>query len=83
MGEDKSITSVDVELVSTDLEARRKVKGQIHWISPDDSIDCEVRLYERLFTVEDPSAVDDLLSVVNKESLVVKKRVKIPKRIFD
>ncbi|MFA6309432.1 MAG: glutamine--tRNA ligase/YqeY domain fusion protein [Clostridia bacterium] len=32
----------------------RKVKGTIHWVSAHDAIDAEVRLYDRLFTVENP-----------------------------
>ena len=33
----------------------RKVKSTIHWVSADYAIDSEVRLYDRLFTVEDPA----------------------------
>jgi len=33
----------------------RKVKSTIHWVSADHAIDAEVRLYDRLFTVEDPA----------------------------
>ncbi len=33
----------------------RKVKGTIHWVSKDDAIDATVRLYDRLFNVENPS----------------------------
>ena len=33
----------------------RKVKGTIHWVSANHSIDATVRLYERLFNVENPS----------------------------
>jgi glutaminyl-tRNA synthetase len=36
----------------------RKVKGTLHWVSADHAIDAEVRLYERLFTKEDPDDVD-------------------------
>jgi glutaminyl-tRNA synthetase len=32
----------------------RKVKGTIHWVSEDDSVPCEVRLYDRLFKTEHP-----------------------------
>jgi glutaminyl-tRNA synthetase len=52
----------------------RKVQGTIHWVSARHAIDCEVRLYDRLFTVPDPDAVEerkDFLSVINPESLVV------------
>ncbi len=59
--------------------AARKVKGTLHWVSVKDSIDAEVRLYNRLFTVEDPSgAVDvDFRSLLNPESEVVISHAKV------
>ena len=52
----------------------RKVKGTIHWAGPN-AFKAEVRLYDRLFTVEDPAAVSDeeFPSVINKYSLIVLK----------
>jgi glutaminyl-tRNA synthetase len=47
----------------------RKVQGTIHWVSAKHAIDCELRLYERLFTIPDPDDVDDFMAVVNPESL--------------
>jgi glutaminyl-tRNA synthetase len=37
----------------------RRVKGTIHWVSADHAVDAEVRLYDRLFTVEDPAAEEE------------------------
>jgi glutaminyl-tRNA synthetase len=37
----------------------RKVKSTIHWVSAEHAIDAEVRLYDKLFTVEDPDRVAD------------------------
>jgi glutaminyl-tRNA synthetase len=37
----------------------RSVKGTIHWVSAEHAVKAEVRLYDRLFTVEDPDADDD------------------------
>jgi glutaminyl-tRNA synthetase len=37
----------------------RKVKSTIHWVSAEHAIDAEVRLYDTLFTREDPNQVDD------------------------
>jgi glutaminyl-tRNA synthetase len=51
--------------------ADRKVKGTIHWVSATKSIDAEVRLYDRLFTVPEPAAQEDFLKVVNPNSLEV------------
>jgi len=52
----------------------RKVQGTIHWVSASHAIDCDLHLYDKLFTIPDPDAVEegqDFLSVVNPESLVV------------
>jgi glutaminyl-tRNA synthetase len=48
----------------------RRVKGTIHWVSADHALDAEVRLYDRLFSVEDPSA-DDWKDHLNPNSLEV------------
>jgi glutaminyl-tRNA synthetase len=37
----------------------RKVKSTIHWVSAAHAIDAEVRLYDKLFTKEDPNQVDE------------------------
>ena len=47
----------------------KKVKGTIHWVSAEHAIDAEVRLYDRLFTVAEPGAVEDFLALVNPNSL--------------
>ncbi|MEX2454203.1 MAG: glutamine--tRNA ligase/YqeY domain fusion protein [Rhodospirillaceae bacterium] len=49
----------------------RKVKGTLHWVSAAHAIEAEVRLYEPLFTAEDPMAADDFLSTLNPDSLEV------------
>jgi len=51
--------------------ADKKVKGTIHWVSATECVSAEVRLYDRLFTVAEPSAEDDFLKVVNPKSLEV------------
>jgi glutaminyl-tRNA synthetase len=48
----------------------RKVKATLHWVSAAHAIPAEVRLYDRLFTVENPSG-DDYLSTLNPQSLDV------------
>ena len=53
-------------------EGRTKPKGIIHWVSAPHALDVEVRLYERLFTEEQPDAGDaDFLTFMNPESLKV------------
>jgi glutaminyl-tRNA synthetase len=50
----------------------RKVKGTIHWVSADHAVQAEVRLYDRLFTVENPGDVENgCESVLNPDSLEV------------
>jgi glutaminyl-tRNA synthetase len=49
-----------------------KAKGVIHWVSAADNIDCEVRLYDRLFTEEAPDAGGkDFLDSINPDSLEI------------
>jgi glutaminyl-tRNA synthetase len=47
----------------------RKVKSTIHWVSAQHAVQTEVRLYERLFTRENPDEGDDFLSYLNPASL--------------
>lgn len=60
-------------------EANRKVKGTIHWVSVPHSVDAEVRLYDRLFMVEDPAGEKekDFRELINPDSLIVKKGCKV------
>jgi glutaminyl-tRNA synthetase len=72
-----------VEVICTyDPESRgggtpdgRKVKGTIHWVSARHAISAEVRLFDRLFTRENPYEVDseeeDFISNLNADSLTV------------
>ncbi len=55
--------------------SQRKVKGTIHWVSASRAIDVEARLYDRLFTVEDPSG-ENWKSFINPNSLEVVKNCK-------
>jgi glutaminyl-tRNA synthetase len=58
----------------------RKVQGTIHWVSAHHALDCELRLYDRLFTVPDPEAVpegQDFTSVLNPASLVTLRNAKM------
>ena len=48
------------------------VKGTLHWVSVKHAINCEVRLYDRLFKVEDPSSEEgDFKDYINPDSLQV------------
>lgn len=49
--------------------ANRKVKGTLHWVSADQCKKAEVRIYDRLFNVENPSADErDFRELLNPES---------------
>jgi glutaminyl-tRNA synthetase len=56
----------------------RKVKGVIHWVSAAHCLDVEVRLYDRLFTVEDPESdkSKSFLDFINPNSLTILKGCK-------
>ncbi len=50
----------------------RNVKGNIHWVSCSEAVPLELRLYDRLFTLEDPDAAEaGYQSVLNPDSLKV------------
>jgi len=49
----------------------RKVKSTIHWVSAQHAIRAEVRLYDRLFTAENPDEGEDVTQVINPNSLEI------------
>ena len=54
--------------------ANRKVKGTLHWVSVDHCKKAEVREYDRLFSIENPSADErDFRELINPDSLHVRK----------
>jgi glutaminyl-tRNA synthetase len=58
----------------------RKVKSTIHWVSAKHCLEAEVRLYDNLFTKENPNDVgegDDFMSYVNRNSLEVLKSCRV------
>jgi len=56
----------------------RKVKATLHWVSAAHAVDTEVRLYDRLFTVENPGAGDsDFLAQINPAALEVLSHAKV------
>ena len=62
----------DPETLGKNPSDGRKVKGVIHWVSAVHNHPAEFRLYERLFTVPNPGAAEEIESVLNPTSLVVK-----------
>jgi glutaminyl-tRNA synthetase len=55
----------------------RKVKATLHWVSAKHALEAEVRLYDRLFTVEDPSAEENYLDHLNPLSLEILRDTKL------
>lgn len=62
----------DPETLGKNPADGRKVKGVIHWVSAVHNHPAEFRLYDRLFTVPNPGVEDDIESVLNPNSLVIK-----------
>ena len=71
----------DPETWGGDSPDKRKVKGTLHWLSAAHALEAEVRLYDHLFTKENPNEVDeagqDYLSNLNPNSLEVLTGVKV------
>jgi glutaminyl-tRNA synthetase len=55
----------------------RKVKATLHWVSAAHALDVEVRLYDRLFTSENPGAADDFRAELNPGSLEIVREAKL------
>jgi len=70
--------TVDPETRGGNAPDGRKVKSTIHWVSAAHAIDAEVRLYDKLFTVEDPAGEkEDFKNFLNPDSLKILKSCKV------
>ncbi len=63
--------SIVPQTLGEDPDDGIKAKGVIHWVDAATGISAEIRSYDRLFTVEDPSKADNMDDVINPTSLVV------------
>lgn len=83
---DKIICTADIESSNGPALDGRKVKGTIHWVSADNCIDADVKIYDKLFTIENTGAIpedktfDDYLNV---DSVVTKTGCKLEKCLED
>ena len=72
---DGEVTAVYASIVpqtlGEDPDDGVKAKGVIHWVDATTGISAEIRSYDRLFNVEDPSKADNMDDVINPTSLVV------------
>lgn len=77
--------SYDPETRSGTGTSTKKVKGTIHWVNVKDCVDCEVRLYDRLLTVEDPASEKDkdYKDLINPNSLEIISNAKLEPFIKD
>lgn len=83
------ITEIRCEYDSVTLGGKptrdgRKVKGIIHWVSANDCIEAEVRVYSRLFSVADPEDTPegtDFKSHLNPSSLKIIQKAKLEKSL--
>lgn len=75
----------DIDTKSGVGTSTKKVKGTIHWVSAGHAIDAEIRLYDRLFNVEDPASEKDkdYLELLNPNSLVVLEGAKLEPSLKD
>lgn len=66
-------------------DSNRKVKGTLHWVSAGHSLPAEVRLYDRLFSVENPSEEKDkdFLELLNPGSLNVLRGCRVEAELKD
>ncbi len=77
--EKNEILGVKAELLR---DTKEKPKGFLHWISCKEAMDCEVRVYDVLFTVHDPNELEDYLTAFNHNSLTVLRKSKINKNLI-
>ncbi len=76
----KLLCTVDPETAGCNPPDGRKIKGTIHWVSAAHAKAAEVRLYDRLFTIEDTGAIPEDKSFkdyLNPESLTVMPNAKL------
>ena len=67
----------DPESKSGGSAANRKVKGTLHWVSANDAMDAEVRLYDYLLKTDDEETTADFIASLNPHSLEVVEGAKV------
>ena len=61
----------------------RKVKATLHWVSASNSIDAEIRKYDRLFHKPEPDKEDNFMDAINPNSLEVLSNCKLEPSLMD
>lgn len=70
-------------LEGIDGNIKKNCKGILHWLAVREAVDCEVRIFDYLFNVDDPNSLEDFKSEVNKNSLKIMKNAKISQNLVD
>ncbi len=75
----------DPDTKSGSGKSNKKVKGTIHWVSAKHAVDAEVRLYDRLFSVENPTGdkEKDFKEFINPNSLEILENCKVEPSLAD
>lgn len=69
--------SYDPETKSGSSNSNKKVKSTIHWVSAVNCVEAGVKLYDRLFTCENPGMEEDFKKFINPNSLEILKECKL------
>jgi glutaminyl-tRNA synthetase len=75
--------TVDLDTRSGGPASNRKVKATLHWVSAAHAVPAEVRMYDRLFTVEEPDRGGDFTQHLNPASLEVIADARIEPSVAD
>ena len=78
--ENNEILQIHANFINSN-ENNNKTKGVIHWIAEDESLECEIRLFEYLFKIENANELDDFKSGINENSKKIIKKSKMHKEI--
>lgn len=83
--ENGNVTKVYCEYDPTTKSGKdcRKVKGTIHWVDKKTCVTAEVRLYEQLFSAEQPDQAENYKDCLNPESLTVLQDAKLEKSLAE
>lgn len=73
----------DPETLGGSTPDGRKVRGIVHWVSAAHAIQAEARLYDRLFTIENPAEQEDFWAYVNPNSLEILKDCRLEPSLAD
>lgn len=68
----------------TEIKNFKKIKGILHWVGEKDSIECEIRVYNRLLTVPiSEKNSKTILNEINPLSRIVYKNARVPKGLLN